>query len=67
MLLTSVEAAKVLGLKPITLATWRINRAGPPYIHVGRRAIRYLEADLLAFIETNRVVPGVSHDNHGGN
>ena len=62
MLLTNVEAAKLLGLKPITLATWRMRKSGPPYVRVGRRAVRYLESDLLAFIATNKVMPGVAHD-----
>lgn len=49
-LLTAKEAAELLGLSAITLANWRSQRKGPRYHKVGARAVRYLRADLAAFI-----------------
>lgn len=57
-LLTTSEAANVLGLPPQTLVNWRCTGRYPlPYIRVGR-LIRYRTADLNEWIETNRVVKG---------
>ena len=51
-LLTTKEAAKFLGLKPNTLAKWRVAGAGPMYVALGR-AVRYRVSDLKIFIERN--------------
>jgi len=61
MLLKDSEAASFLGLKPITLRFWRMQKKGPEYIRMGR-AVRYNQDDLQAFIETNKVVPEADHD-----
>ena len=58
ILLTTNEAAKVLGLPPQTLVNWRHTGRYPlPFIRVGR-LIRYRSADLNDWIEENRVVKG---------
>lgn len=52
------EAAEFLG-KPVgTLNNWRWAGRGPAYIKVGH-AVRYLEEDLVRFIEANRVEPSL--------
>ena len=51
-LLTTKESAKFLGLKPNTLAKWRVAGAGPMYVARGR-AVRYRVSDLKTFIEVN--------------
>lgn len=49
-LLTTAEAAKLLGLKQCTLEVWRIRgRTSLPYRIVGSRSVRYAEADVIAF------------------
>lgn len=52
-LLTDLEAAAVLRLKPHTLRVWRTTnrRPGLRFVRMGR-SIRYMYADLLKFIET---------------
>ena len=49
-LLTRVEAAEYLGIRPQTLATWSLSgRYGLPVIRVGR-AVRYRLSDLDAWL-----------------
>ncbi len=47
-LLTEVQAAKILNLKPATLRTWRCRRKGPSVVKMGG-AVRYPESGLMAF------------------
>ena len=56
-LLTTKEAAHVLGLTPAMLERLRWMREGPPFIRPtgSGRAVRYLWQDLLDWIERNRV------------
>ena len=55
-LLTTNEAAQILGIKPQTLAYWRcVKRYDLPYIRVGR-SCRYKRSDIDKFIESRRVV-----------
>jgi len=49
-LLTTPEAANLLGLKPETLEIWRWAGRGPNFYKLGR-AVRYKQADLDAFID----------------
>lgn len=55
-LLTAVEAAKVLGITPGTLANWRAYGTGPKYVKVGGR-VRYHVADVKAYLESRTVRP----------
>lgn len=49
------EAAKALGMSPITLAKWRMSGTGPAYVRLGRN-IAYRPEDLEAwFIAQTRV------------
>lgn len=54
-LLTEKEASALLGLSPITLSNWRGAGKGPRYRKLGARAVRYLRADILAYIEAGTV------------
>ena len=47
--LTETEAAEHLGLSTATLRAWRHRARGPRFVRFGR-AVRYLRADLDAFI-----------------
>lgn len=51
-LLTTVEAAALLNLKPNTLEIWRVRGSQPdlPFRVVGVRSVKYAEADVIAFM-----------------
>lgn len=49
-LLTTAEAATILGTSPRTLEDWRFRGGGPVYRKVGRRLVRYSAADLERFL-----------------
>ena len=50
-LLTPPEAADLINVKTNTLAIWRVEGKGPRFIKLGH-AVRYNEADVLAWIQT---------------
>ena len=50
-LLTTPQAAAMLGLAPNTLEIWRWKGKGPIFRRMGDKAVRYAEEDLLAFID----------------
>lgn len=50
-LLTTPDAARVLGMKAAALESWRWRGEGPPFVRVTARAIRYRPEDLKRFIE----------------
>ena len=54
--LNSKQAAEFLGLKLQTLAQMRCEGRGPAFCRKNRR-IRYLRADLMAWLESGRVEP----------
>jgi predicted DNA-binding transcriptional regulator AlpA len=57
-LLTTTQAAEVLGLSRACLDSWRSNRPrNLPFIRAGRRAVRYRLPDLLAWIESKKQTP----------
>lgn len=46
------QAADYLGLKESTLEKWRVTGAGPAFVALSGRAVRYRESDLCTFIES---------------
>jgi excisionase family DNA binding protein len=53
--LSADEAAEYLGIRPQTLAIWRMTgRYSLPYHRVGRRVV-YRQSDLDAFLAAGRV------------
>ena len=65
-LLHERDAAQILGVSASTLRRWRSLRRGPPYVRVGGKpggAIRYREADLLAWLASNTVSATMGGDN----
>lgn len=54
-MLTTTEAAALLGLQPCTLSAWREDGSHPdlPFFKLGK-AVRYRYGDLVAFVETRR-------------
>lgn len=54
-LLTTKQAGKFLGVPPGTLAQWRSERRGPPYIKLEGRLVRYRAADLQDYLSRHTV------------
>jgi excisionase family DNA binding protein len=54
-LLTTAEASEFLGVSAGTLAVWRcVARYPLPFCKIGRN-VRYLESDLIAWMESRKV------------
>ncbi len=53
-LLTPEEVAEITGLSIDTLAQWRSQRRGIPYLKIGR-AVRYDKNEVHAYLERCRV------------
>ena len=56
-ILTPEQAAAMLHIRATTLSTWRWKRVGPAYLKCGGQVL-YRESDILAWAESQRVVPG---------
>ena len=54
-LLTPPEVAELLCVAPETISQWRFRRTGPPFIRVGNRFVRYVRADVDAWLAKHRV------------
>lgn len=50
--MTVTQAAKYLQKSPRTLTDWRVQRRGPAYIKISGREVRYLKADIDAWINS---------------
>lgn len=50
-LLTTKDAARLLGVSHRTLEDWRLKGGGPRYILVGRRLVRYRISELKLFLD----------------
>lgn len=50
-IITSTEAAAMLGVSPSTLATYRYRGTSPKFTKVGHRTVVYSRADVLAYIK----------------
>ncbi|MHB8499696.1 MAG: helix-turn-helix transcriptional regulator [Candidatus Acidiferrales bacterium] len=62
-LLGAVEVAAITGLSVETLAQWRSQRRGIPFVKISRNVVRYRQADLDKFLEERivRVEAGQLH------
>jgi predicted DNA-binding transcriptional regulator AlpA len=49
-LLTAEDVAAMTGLSVETLAQWRSQRRGIPYVKISRNCVRYRQTDLDAYI-----------------
>lgn len=57
-LLTSKEAAAILGIHPATLDGWRSRKTGPVWIKLGKKPrspVRYKRSDIDDYLEAGRV------------
>lgn len=60
-LLNTKQAAEMLGLSPNTLNQWRNQKRGPRF-HKLESSVKYLESDLLEYIE-QKAREGTSRQN----
>jgi predicted DNA-binding transcriptional regulator AlpA len=56
-LLDTEAVARWVGVAPQTLRLWRVQGEGPKAIRIGRRAVRYVPADVRAWLR-DRYVDG---------
>ena len=54
-LLNTEEAASLLGVNNIIMETWRRKGAGPRYIRINQKCVRYRLGDLAAFQDAHIV------------
>lgn len=50
-LLTPQEVSEITGLSVETLAQWRSQKKGPPYVKISRNCVRYRQSDLEVWLE----------------
>jgi excisionase family DNA binding protein len=53
VLVDPTAAAAQLGVKPGTLAKWRVSGGGPPFLKIGSR-VRYSRAELEQWLDQHR-------------
>lgn len=53
LLHTPVEVAKYLGTSVAGLAQMRYRGSGPKFVKLGRKAVRYRDADIKEWLEEN--------------
>jgi len=61
-LLSPAQAAEVLGIPEGTLAQWRSQRRGPPFIKLEGRLVRYRARDLEQYIAGCTIAPVATGD-----
>lgn len=62
-LLTTEDVAQITGLSTETLAQWRSQRRGIPFVKISRNCVRYRLADLDRWLE-ERIVPVENDPSH---
>lgn len=53
-LLDTAQVARLFGIEPISLRTWRLKGVGPRFLKLGR-SVRYRRSDLEAYLEERTV------------
>jgi len=53
--ITTREAAKLLGLSPVTLSKWRSQNEGPNFYRINNRNVRYSAAELGSWLKDMHV------------
>lgn len=59
-LLTNSQVATLLCVRPNTLEIWRVQGRGPCFHKIGR-IVRYVEADVLAWLEQQKRTNTTQH------
>ncbi|MDP8243579.1 MAG: helix-turn-helix domain-containing protein [Candidatus Hinthialibacter antarcticus] len=53
-LLSTTQAADLIGVEPRTLECWRQRGDGPPFVSISRRCVRYDICDLHHWIDDHK-------------
>ncbi len=56
-LLTSIQTAELIGIKPQTLRSWRLYGKGPQYVRLGdspKARVGYFESDILDWLNARK-------------
>jgi transcriptional regulator with XRE-family HTH domain len=62
-LLKAEDVARVTGLSPETLAQWRSQKRGIPFIKISRNCVRYRQRDLDSWlVERTVLTDGLGSD-----
>lgn len=61
-LLTPAEVAEITGLSVETLAQWRSQKRGIPYVKISRNCVRYRQSDLDDWLSERIVRTGQAFD-----
>jgi predicted DNA-binding transcriptional regulator AlpA len=56
-LITTQQAADMMGVKPSTLRNWRCAKTGPPFVQLTRRSVKYPQADIEKYVAERTVTP----------
>jgi predicted DNA-binding transcriptional regulator AlpA len=62
-LLRAEDVAGITGLSTETLAQWRSQRRGIPFVKISRNCVRYRQSDLDRWLE-ERIVPVENDPSH---
>lgn len=60
-LLTAEDVADVTGLSTETLAQWRSQRRGIPFIKISRNCVRYRQDDLQQWLQSRLIMTTSDH------
>jgi hypothetical protein len=65
-LLTPADVAEITGLSIETLAQWRSQKKGIPFVKISRNCVRYRQADLDVWVSERIVRTHGGRDGRGG-
>lgn len=54
-MIDETQVSEIMGLSLRTIQTWRLNKMGPPYIHISSNTIRYLLNDVKHWLQSRRI------------
>lgn len=55
--LTCKQTAEILGVAEQTLAQWRYERKGPPFVRISKSCVRYDQLTLQTWLDFNTIKP----------
>ena len=63
--LNDLEAARIIGIAPITLRQWRSHGKGPKYLRIGGKCVRYRRSDIESWLDGQVVDPSTKSKARG--
>jgi hypothetical protein len=56
-LLTTQQAADMMGVKPSSLRAWRCANIGPPFTRLTKQSVKYAQVDIERYVAERTVTP----------